>query len=535
MTAPAAGELPFALDGTVTRDKLLELLRVQAELPWLDYKRECDLSSAPGTVEVAKDVGAMCIRAGYVVVGADDLGAAVGMPAGHAAMFDEATLSAKMAKYLPVGFEIRSAVHDVGDGTRPREVAVIWVAAHPDGWCVFTRDGDYVDDKGKAQKAFRHGDVYARHGTRSKPWQQADIADARARLVAREKDAWRAEHAEETRLALREAVAGAAARTGPSAAFTWRLDAAAFEAAVVELLRADDDVPVRRMLRAAVADAQTRVRAAVDAPAEDLPVILDRIAVIGALGLELRRRVFFDLAVRSMLDLYGWPVTDLAVQTSRHRDVPVLWLRIAERLYALGALAVRLEDWESVRAIALAPVSALAREASGRTWHRDALTQSSRARLFVEQTPDGQSRELSLLLFARAAAAAQPALRPDLPGPVTESHAGDDPILTSLCQFDLVVSVVAAAEVGATSERAVLQVSYPNFAQANGRRANGIVPRLVFDPAARQGLLAGTTDRDLARALALVDAVARQAGQQYWGWEGYDEERVRAFLEEHLD
>jgi hypothetical protein len=48
--SPAAGQPPFALDGIVTRDKLIELLAVQTELPELDYKRECNLSTAGGLV-----------------------------------------------------------------------------------------------------------------------------------------------------------------------------------------------------------------------------------------------------------------------------------------------------------------------------------------------------------------------------------------------------------------------------------------------------------------------------------------------------
>ena len=43
MTSPAAHEPPFALDGTVTRHKLRELLDVQTELPWLDFKEECSI------------------------------------------------------------------------------------------------------------------------------------------------------------------------------------------------------------------------------------------------------------------------------------------------------------------------------------------------------------------------------------------------------------------------------------------------------------------------------------------------------------
>jgi hypothetical protein len=81
MTTPTAGQPPFALDGTVTGDKLRELLAVQTELPELDYKRECDLNGAGG-VELMKDVGAMSILGGYLVVGAGDRGGVTGLPAG---------------------------------------------------------------------------------------------------------------------------------------------------------------------------------------------------------------------------------------------------------------------------------------------------------------------------------------------------------------------------------------------------------------------------------------------------------------------
>ena len=70
-----------ALDGTVTRDKLTELLAVQTERPTLDYKRECNLSIAAGTVELVKDIGALNILGGYLVVGADDSGGVTGLPA----------------------------------------------------------------------------------------------------------------------------------------------------------------------------------------------------------------------------------------------------------------------------------------------------------------------------------------------------------------------------------------------------------------------------------------------------------------------
>lgn len=543
MTSPASGQPPFALDGTVTFDKLMELLEVQTELPELDYKLQCDLSDTGALVELTKDIGAMNILGGYLVIGADDNGNAVGLPTGQAQHFDQARLSGKIAKYLPSGGDIRSAVHTLDAGSAPREVALVWVGPHPDGWCIFLRNGDYEkesngdyekESKTKTKKtAFRVGDVYARHGTRSEPWNQTDIAAARNALVARAKDSWRAEHAEETRRALQTAMAGAAAVAGPSTAFTWQLDRASFQAAAVELLRRDDDVPVRLMLRAAAAQVEQLVLLPESAAVTDLVVVLDRVTALAALALDLRRSAFMSMAVQTLLDVYGWAVEDLRVQTSAHRLVPALWLRIAERLYALGALAVRLQDWTTVRELALAPVPALIREYRSRTWHRNALTQASNARLFTEQQPNGKTRELSLLLFAHAVAAADPVLRPDLPGDVPASYGARDPLLDSLCQFDLLVTVVSGVAANATDEKALLAVSYPNYARADNRRANQIVQRLI-DPEVRPALLPGTGDRELAVVLDLADRVAQQAAQASFGWEGYTDHAVRTFISTHI-
>jgi hypothetical protein len=53
-------------------------------------------------VEITKDIGAMMINGGYIVVGADDNG----RPAGKVArldLFELATVHAKEARYLPAG------------------------------------------------------------------------------------------------------------------------------------------------------------------------------------------------------------------------------------------------------------------------------------------------------------------------------------------------------------------------------------------------------------------------------------------------
>lgn len=515
------GLCPFALDGSVTDTKLRELLDQQTELPWLDFKQQCEITDRRELVELAKDVGAMSILGGYLVVGADDSGRPCGMPPQHKKLFDESTLSGKLKRYLPTGFAVRSAVHDLDPGTGPMPVALVAVLPHPDGWAVFQQDGTYPDTRGREQTVFRRGDVYARHGTSSEPWSQADIAEARTRLIARAKDSWRREMFEELRRLQSSAESGAAVTEGPSSLFTWQLDAANFEAATVELIRRNDDIPVQRMLASAIAEARRLVSIAGESDADELAVVLDRVVDVGALGVNLQRPGFRELSVDALLELYGWAVEEQRVQTSRHLLVPVLWLRVAERLYGLGALAVRRRDWKTVRDLILASVPALHREYRSPSWHRDALTMANRAKLFTTLLPDGQVRQASLLLFARAAAVANPLLCPDLPDPAPE-YGGRDPLLDSLCQFDLLATVVSGAAAHITGVNELLEVGYPNFALASRERATAVLDTAVLDPAVRQVLLPGVSNAELALVLDLTAHAASQSRGGFFGWsDGY--------------
>lgn len=164
--------------GSIDEAALAALLGMGGERNWLDYKRQLDLSTGREAVELAKDAGAMMILGGYVLVGAYDNG----QPSGdveHLGLFDTATVHDKLAKYLPKRFEVRVAVHQY----QGQNFALIYIAPHPDGFCIFEHDGAYQD--GKDQKVvFRRGDVFARHGTKSERWNQDDIAMIKRRLQA---------------------------------------------------------------------------------------------------------------------------------------------------------------------------------------------------------------------------------------------------------------------------------------------------------------------------------------------------------------
>jgi hypothetical protein len=165
--------------GSVDAEALAQLLALRGERDWLDFKRQSDLSVPRDLVEITKDFGAMMITGGYLVIGADDHGLPTGEPA-HLDLFDPAKLHAKVAKYISGQFELRVGIQQ----HQGQPFALIYVTPHPDGFCVFDRDGTYTDANGRIQFVFRAGQVFARHGTASEPWNQHDIAAVKRRLAA---------------------------------------------------------------------------------------------------------------------------------------------------------------------------------------------------------------------------------------------------------------------------------------------------------------------------------------------------------------
>jgi len=175
MTTP-----PEPLAGRVDEPALVRLLAEQAEASWLDFKGDADLGDQQALVEIVKDIGAMSMDGGYLVIGADDKGRPAGSPLTRPELFDEARLSAKVKKYLS-GVVLRTATHSQAD----QDYVVVHVAPHPDGFAIFTQDGQYTHrSTGKQNTAFRTGEVFARHGTASERWQQGDVARIRSRLRA---------------------------------------------------------------------------------------------------------------------------------------------------------------------------------------------------------------------------------------------------------------------------------------------------------------------------------------------------------------
>jgi hypothetical protein len=149
--------------------------------------------------------------------------------------------------------ELRSQVHEI-DG---HQVALLHVAANPRGCAFFHADGQY-DQPGKGSKTvFRAGDVFCRDGTRSVRMNQPGLEQVVQRRVEQERDGWEAEHAVSFRRLADEIRAGATGQQvagGAAAEFNLALEPDVLVEAAIELMRRDDDIPVRRMLSRAVSE-----------------------------------------------------------------------------------------------------------------------------------------------------------------------------------------------------------------------------------------------------------------------------------------
>jgi hypothetical protein len=214
------------IEPNVTKDKLLQLLDEGAESETLDFKETCDLSFKEDQVEAAKDIGAMLVDGGFIVVGADSQGRSTGrFTEAQAKLFDEATLRAKLAKWIPEPFELKVRVHRHGGNL----FALVYVGPNPKGCSIFRADGQYVKN-GKEVTVFRSGDIFMRHGTASERAQQHDLD----RIFARAEQVWAEREGERFAAHLERALA--AQQTAQTAA-----ELSAQQRAVLEVLTAKNE------------------------------------------------------------------------------------------------------------------------------------------------------------------------------------------------------------------------------------------------------------------------------------------------------
>lgn len=490
------------IEPTVSEEKLRQLLDEGHESDLLDFKDTCNLDETRDRVELAKDIGAMQVDGGYIVIGADEHGKPTGLiNAELAAMLDESVIRKKVLKYLPEPLEIRAATHRIGEAL----LAVVYVGPNPNGMAIFRADGNHPGGQ-----AFRMGDVFVRHGTSSERWQQHDIARIYIRAVAALKETWRAEVADSIRQSVNAGQHAQELGSAPSEALDWRLDADTFASTAIEQLRRGDDIPLRLALDRIEVDAGALYSTGF---AEEMGTLLDRLTCLAALFIRIGRVEWLEEVVQRLLAIYAIPMQASPVVQDQH--AATLWLAIAERVESLGALAVRRRLWDIVRRLGL--LKTPGRQEYYRYLLRHVVVRSGNAGLLEPKERKG----VSLVSLARAVVERLDCLRPGL-------SKSDERILDSICQFDFLAALAAIADRGEVDTA----VFYTSFAYFFSERTEPIIERLLEDPQLRNQIFPGS-DTDLAAALQLVSRYATSEGFRFSGWDGISSREILDFIRRH--
>jgi hypothetical protein len=166
--------------------------------------------------------------------------------------------------------------------------------------------------------------------------------------------------------------------------------------------------------------------------------------------IEYEQDELLNRVIRVFSQIYSLPLGahddrsfGLSTSIDPKAKAPRVFLAVLQRIYALGALAVRLKKWEVVRQLALQFPDRI--DDYWTNWLRHGLTMASRSQQFTQRREDGSEVQLSLLTLAAQVIEHEAALHPD-----TDDV---DSILTSLAQFDFLSNVAAIDGAGTRTGR----------------------------------------------------------------------------------
>lgn len=506
---------PIVLDGRVTDEKLDELLALGTEYPELDFKSTIDLGNTKSVLELVRDVDAMEVRGGYIIFGVDGSGKPTGDLDGNTTLvrdLDEARLAPKLRKWLPEPLTIATRVTEL----EGHKVAMLYIAPHPQRCAILEKNGAYKDGSDE-KHLFRAGDVFWRDGTSTVRLTQVGLTEVIKNQVEAAKTEWIAEQGQ-IRQREQAEYRAAAQGGGPLGSVNLDMDQPSLNIAALELVRRGDTIALQRLFNEALSRARSMIgRAGADA---ELSHLLDQLTCFAATFLTYEIEDWFAKVIATLDKIYSMPLRPGDAQRFAYstginptEPGPRVWLEIIERVYALGALAVRLERWKAVRVLTLQIPKGLIDY--DKNWLRHALTMASRARHLNDEDP-------SLLSRANSDIRRLECLRADGVDP------DDEETMTSLAQFDLLSNVVAIDGAGTLGGG----VFYPHFARLRPDRSLPAVERLLDDSDMRAALVQ-RDDGFLAFAIDAIGKAAHHIGFTFDGFRGWSPP-VAAFVEEHL-
>lgn len=494
---------PFAYDGQVGEEKLGELLAIGAEQPYLDFKRELDLSDPSKKLDFIKDCASMMNlpRGGYLVIGAND----DGTPAQTSTtptkeMFDSAALTQIVKSHVDAPVDIRAQLHQLTVEGSQVSMVVIYVAPPADGLPAAMSKSGVIKHQPPArpETKFYKGTVFTREGTTNalvshRTWAQV-LQNFRAQV--------RSEARSDSDALIRRVVQSMGDRPEQTVIIPdLAMDPATFVEAVRSTLNEGNERLLKRFLltaKNAYSNSSTT---------DERAATLNRIAAVATEAVLLTELPVVKLVMNTLFELYRMHLIS-PDGTGGKPGAPAKWLEIILRVMAIGSAAVRAETYDALPTIVLRKIGD--ETYSYKSWIRHALTEASRANMFIRTDSSGKGG--NLIAFAAELLLETPELRPDIPLPRRTDSA--EIFLDSLCQFDFLWCCLSLA----TNEGSHSSAFYPSCSAYHQHRVMPALSVLENDVVIRQAIFGNIPDPKIADSIVEVIDLAQGQSWQVGGW-----------------
>jgi hypothetical protein len=535
-----------SVDGDLSQERLLSLIKLKAEEDRLDYKTELNFSrNSKDKIEFVRDVVAFAnTDGGYIVLGVREVtdGSAPerynpeGLSPAACNGLDVAKLGQQVESFMAERTNIQLQIHSLPE-VENKQFALIYVPPSPHKPVIMQKDGQYTDKAtGKNETLFRAGDIFIRKNSCTTRVDQSDMRRLISEVRLREKGRWTEEILDVRSLVQRldKLIAVLSNITPPDKSplsdsprgdsnsydeTLLQLSPEVIQARITDLLERKKHISISRYIKGAnkvfyehlIGDKETDENQLLEARDNYLLPVLDNLTIIGAVVIEYQQwdllselqRAFYLLCRRA----------EKTESTNLRLSKTWVWQEVMIRIYVLGALLVFREHWEQARALILQEVDWEDEYNRLSFWSRYFLIMVSRA---------GELKENGWVVPTVSYIDSQPW--------ASDFFMSDkDEITNSVIHFDFLQCVYVLAYPHDKS----FAHPYPGFKMFYQARVEPLLLKVISGGRLRD-TLASVSDKALADIInAIVELTSRVPGHfGNWGRQ-WSDERIRTFIKTH--